>query len=143
MTKTKLIAGLLVSAFYVDTAVESPGKAVGDSWITTKVKGELVADKQVGATHIHVKTVEGIATPSGTAKSQAHIDPAVEDANNVKGVKPVVNNLEVKSQRSREQCPSVAALRASPRARLFSLRAGRPRIDRVRANGYHTRRSIP
>ena len=99
--KTKIIAaaGVLISALTIGGAMaaESPGKAVSDSWITTKVKSELATDKQVKATHIHVKTVEGIVTLTGTTKSQADIDRAVEDANKVKGVKQVVNNLEVKS----------------------------------------------
>jgi hyperosmotically inducible protein len=78
-------------------AAESPEKAVSDSWITTKVKSELAADKEVSSTHIHVKTVDGVVTLTGTTKSKGSIDRAVEDANKVKGVKSVVNNLEVKS----------------------------------------------
>ena len=91
--------GAVLSAFLVggSVAAESPKKAVSDSWITTKVKSELAADKEVSATHIHVKTVDGVVTLTGKAKSQGSIDRAVEDANKVKGVKSVVNNLEVKS----------------------------------------------
>ena len=98
-TLSKLAAGLLVSMLMLGGAVaaESPGKAVSDSWITTKVKSELVTDKQVTSTHIHVKTVEGVVTLTGTAKTQAEIDRAAEDAGKVQGVKSVVNNVEVKS----------------------------------------------
>jgi len=78
-------------------AAESPGKAVSDSWITTKVKGELAKDKQVDGLHIHVKTVEGVVTLTGKAKSQAEVDRASEDANKIEGVKSVVNNIQVKS----------------------------------------------
>ena len=99
-TKLTVATGLLFSALMLGGsafAAEAPGKAVSDTWITTKVKSELVADKEVGATHIHVKTTEGVVTLTGTAKSQGNIDRAVEDANKVKGVKSVVNNLQVKS----------------------------------------------
>jgi osmotically-inducible protein OsmY len=98
-TLSKLAAGLLVSFLLVGgaAAAESPGKAVSDSWITTKVKGEFAKDKQVAGIHIHVKTVGGVVTLTGKAKSQAEVDRATEDANKIEGVKSVVNNIEVKS----------------------------------------------
>jgi hyperosmotically inducible protein len=91
--------GAILVAFLVGgvAAAESPEKAVSDSWITTKVKSELAADKEVRSMDVHVKTVDGVVTLTGTTKSQTSIDRAVEDANKVKGVKSVVNNLEVKS----------------------------------------------
>jgi hyperosmotically inducible periplasmic protein len=98
-TLSNLAAGLLVSILLVGGAVaaESPGKAVSDSWITTKVKGELAKDKQVSGIHIHVKTVEGVVTLTGKAKSQAEVDRATADTSKIDGVKSVVNNIEVKS----------------------------------------------
>src|SRR6185295_18678796 len=98
-TLLNAIAAAVLSAFLVGSvgAAESREKAVSDSWITTKVKSELAADKEVSSTHIHVKTVDGVVTLTGTTKSKGSIDRAVEDANKVKGVKSVVNNLEVKS----------------------------------------------
>lgn len=98
-TWTNVAAGLLVSLLLVGGAgaAESPGKAMSDSWITTKVKGELAKDKQVSGIHIHVKTVEGVVTLTGKAKSQAEVDRAAEDAGKIEGVKSVVNNIEVKS----------------------------------------------
>jgi len=98
-TWTNVAAGLLVSLLLVGGAgaAESPGKAMSDSWITTKVKGELAKDKQVSGIHIHVKTVEGVVTLTGKAKSQAEIDRAAEDAGKIEGVKSVVNNIDVKS----------------------------------------------
>ncbi|HVY06137.1 MAG TPA: BON domain-containing protein [Burkholderiales bacterium] len=95
----KLAAALLVGFLSVGGvyAAESAGDAVSDTWITTKVKGEFAKDKEVSATHIHVKTTEGVVTLSGTAKSQAEIDKATEVANKIKGVKSVVNNVQLKS----------------------------------------------
>ena len=98
-TLSKLAAGLLLSFLLAGgaAAAESPGKAVSDSWITSKVKGELAKDKQVSSMHIHVKTLEGVVTLTGKAKSQADVARAAEDTNKIKGVKSVVNNIKVKS----------------------------------------------
>ncbi len=98
-TIANAIMAAVFAAFIVSSAgaAESAEKAVSDSWITTKVKSELAADKDVAATHIHVKTVDGVVTLSGSSKNQDSIDHAVQDAQKVKGVKSVVNNLEVKS----------------------------------------------
>jgi len=101
---SKIRTGLLVSLLAVGVVGcanhRGPGETgavASDSWITTKVKSELVADKQVEARHIHVKTVDGVVTLDGTAASQDEADRAVKDAEGVKGVKQVVSNIEVKS----------------------------------------------
>ena len=106
-TWTKLGAALLVSALMVGVTgcasdsnkrgVDSTGEVASDSWITTKVKSDLAVEKDVSATHIHVKTYNGVVTLSGYTKSQAESDRAVEITNKIEGVKSVVNNLEVKS----------------------------------------------
>lgn len=105
-TWSNLAAGVVVSVLLFGTAgcksdshrgVEDTGAVASDSWITTKVKSELVADKQVSGTAIHVKTVDGVVTLSGTAKSQAEADRAVEDARKIKGVKSVENHIDVNS----------------------------------------------
>jgi hyperosmotically inducible periplasmic protein len=77
--------------------VDQTGEIASDSWITTKVKSELAVEEDVSATRIHVETYEGVVTLSGTAESQTEADRAVALASQVKGVKSVVNNLEVKS----------------------------------------------
>ena len=77
--------------------VDSTAEVASDSWITTKVKSDLAVEDDVSATRIHVKTVDGVVTLSGTAESQAEADKAVQVAGQIKGVKSVVNNLEVKS----------------------------------------------
>ena len=65
--------------------------------VRPNLANRLVADKQVHSADIHVKTVDGVVTLTGTTSSQADIDRAVQDANSVKGVKSVVNKLEIKS----------------------------------------------
>lgn len=77
--------------------VEDTGAIASDSWITTKVKSDLAVEKDVSATHIQVDTYEGVVTLSGTAGSQAEADKAVSVARDIKGVKSVVNNIQIKS----------------------------------------------
>ena len=73
------------------------GAIVSDSWITTKVKSDLAVEKGVSATSIHVDTYEGVVTLSGKVESQAEADKAAHVAREIKGVKSVVNNIQVRS----------------------------------------------
>ncbi|KAF1014829.1 MAG: Osmotically-inducible protein Y [Stenotrophomonas maltophilia] len=59
---------------------------VTDSWITTKVKAELMATKNVPGTEIKVETVNGVVSLSGTVATQAEHDKAVAKAKAIKGV---------------------------------------------------------
>jgi hyperosmotically inducible protein len=59
---------------------------VGDTWITTKVKTELLADSAVKGSDINVSTVNGVVTLAGVLDNQAAIDKAITIAKGVKGV---------------------------------------------------------
>ena len=65
-----------------------PGK-VNDGWITTKVKSELAAAKNVKSTDISVETNEGMVTLTGTVPTKSAKNHAVKDAKSIKGVKKV------------------------------------------------------
>jgi hyperosmotically inducible protein len=69
-----------------------------DALITTKIKAEHAKDKDVSATRISVDTNNGVVTLSGTAKSKAEADKAVQLARNVKDVKSVKNNIKIESK---------------------------------------------
>lgn len=60
-----------------------------DSMITTKVKAEMLAAKDVGGMKIEVNTVNGVVSLSGDVHSQAEADRAAEVARKVKGVTSV------------------------------------------------------
>lgn len=62
---------------------------VGDTWITTKVKTELLADSDVKGTDINVSTKNGVVTLAGVLDNQMAIDKAVTIAKGVKGVSDV------------------------------------------------------
>ena len=86
---TILLAGLLGCAH------TKTGEYVDDSWITSKVKSEMIADKAVKAHNITVNTTHGVVTLSGTAGSVQESTKAVEIARSVKGVTAVENNIQV------------------------------------------------
>jgi hyperosmotically inducible protein len=65
------------------------GQAVGDAWITTKVKAELATTKGVKSMDVTVKTVDGVVTLIGVLDSGIAVDKAIAAARSVKGVKDV------------------------------------------------------
>jgi len=62
---------------------------VTDTWITTKVKSDLLASSNVSGTDVKVETVNGVVSLSGTVATKAEHDKAVMTAKNIKGVKSV------------------------------------------------------
>ena len=68
-----------------DPAIDSeqPGT---DTWITTKVKADLLATEGVEGTKINVSTTNGVVTLAGVLDTQAQVDKAVEVARAIKGV---------------------------------------------------------
>ncbi|WP_305804240.1 BON domain-containing protein [Stenotrophomonas sp. YIM B06876] len=62
---------------------------VSDSWITTKVKADLLATKHVSGTEIKVDTVNGVVTLSGSVGSEAERERAIGVAKKIKGVSRV------------------------------------------------------
>ena len=68
-----------------DTKVDSE-QPVTDTWITTKVKADLLATKDVSGTEIKVETKNGVVTLAGTLATQAEVDKAVASAKAIKGV---------------------------------------------------------
>jgi osmotically-inducible protein OsmY len=76
-------------------AGEKTGTYVDDSWITTKVKSDLLATKDISSTHISVTTTKGVVTLTGTAATTQESNKAAEVARGVAGVKDVKNDIRV------------------------------------------------
>ena len=70
-----------------------------DTWITTKVKADLLATKDISGLEIKVETVNGVVTLSGDVDSQAEADKAVAVTQGIKGVSRVDNRLVVRGNR--------------------------------------------
>lgn len=89
-----------LAALAAVTLVSAPAWAaeghhpIKDSYITAKVKAELVADRDTDADKIHVTTRHGIVTLRGVVKSTAEKDEAKRDAMKIDGVRAVRNDLK-------------------------------------------------
>ncbi|MBC3973819.1 BON domain-containing protein [Xanthomonas translucens] len=62
---------------------------VTDTWITTKVKADLLATKDVSGTDIKVETLNGTVKLSGAVENKMQRDKAVSVAKMIDGVKKV------------------------------------------------------
>ena len=90
-----VMLGLLVAC--ADAGVKT-GQYVDDSTITTKVKTEMLASKDVHAASVHVETVGGVVHLSGFVPSETEKVRAVQIAYSVAGVKSVSDGLSIKSE---------------------------------------------
>ena len=101
-SKAKKLAGSVAVAIdgvkSVDNSLKTPNssktvaktkEAVSDSWITTKVKSDLIADSVAKGFDINVVTTDGVVVLKGTLANQDAIDHVKDLAGKVKGVKGV------------------------------------------------------
>lgn len=78
-------------------AVAKTERVATDSWITTKVKSEILADSVSKGFEVSVKTMHGVVVLEGMLASQDAIDHVKDIAGKIKGVKSVdVTNLTIK-----------------------------------------------
>ena len=70
-------------------AIAETEHVVSDSWITTKVKSEILADNVSKGVNVNVETVHGVVVLKGTLATQDGIDHIKDIAAKVKGVKSV------------------------------------------------------
>lgn len=75
---------------------ESTGEYLDDTAITTKVKAQLINDKEISAREVNVETFKGVVQLSGFVSSNTDMDRAIQIARNVKGVKSVTNAMQLK-----------------------------------------------
>ncbi len=74
------------------------GEYLDDSVITTRVKKAIFDEPTLKSREINVETFKGVVQLSGFVSSQTDIDKAVEVAREVKGVKSVKNDMQVKGE---------------------------------------------
>ncbi len=79
------------------TAGEKVADAISDTALTAKVKTALVAEPDLKSTSIEVTTKNAVVTLTGTVPSTNEKEKARVVAQNVEGVKDVVDNLSLKS----------------------------------------------
>ena len=80
-----------------DSATANAAAAIDDATITTKVKAAVLAEPGLQSLKIDVDTKDAVVTLAGTVDSPALKERATKIAQNVGGVRSVVDNLVVKS----------------------------------------------
>jgi hyperosmotically inducible periplasmic protein len=103
MNRTLLTASLLSTALLFSNATlvladDSKAAATSetesaqpgtDTWITTKVKADLLATENVDGTKINVTTINGVVTLAGVLDDKAQVDRAIALTKAIDGVKDV------------------------------------------------------
>ena len=93
-----LLQGVLIAALMgCAHGGEQTGVYIDDSWITLKVKSEMVSDKNVRSRDISVNTTKGVVTLSGTAANWEESNKAAEIARRIPGVKEVENDIRIQT----------------------------------------------
>jgi hyperosmotically inducible protein len=92
---TVTLAVVLLTAACQSATGRSAGATVDDATITASVKSRLVADKPANLTRVDVDTNNGTVYLNGTVESAEQKTRAEQLARQARGVKTVVNNLQV------------------------------------------------
>jgi osmotically-inducible protein OsmY len=75
---------------------EGTGEYFDNTVITTKVKSAIFDEPTLKTFEIKVETFKGVVQLSGFVNSQSDIDKAVKIAQQVTGVKSVMNDIQLK-----------------------------------------------
>jgi osmotically-inducible protein OsmY len=84
---------------------ESLGDYSRDSWITTKLKTNLVCDGHVAARNYSIRTVARVIYLTGIAQNQQELNIVMNYAKNISGVKQVISYIRVKNPPAVGQMP--------------------------------------
>jgi len=94
-----MLAVILVVLFFMTgcqaTTGETAGQNIDDSTLTTSVKTSLAGERLNTLTRVCVETNNGVVYLTGEVETAAEKSRAGTVASQVKGVKKVVNNLQV------------------------------------------------
>jgi osmotically-inducible protein OsmY len=91
----KTLASLMALILLV-IACLAADKPVSDDSIYDKVRISLASDIDVKGGNLKVDVKDGVVTLAGNVENPAQRDKAAHIAKKVKGVKKVINNIEVK-----------------------------------------------
>jgi hyperosmotically inducible protein len=93
------IAVAILSVFLLQTvALAKDQKPITDDTITDQVRIKLAGDPIVKGGGLEVKVENGVATLSGAVELPKQKEKAGAVARKVKGVKQVINNIEIKAR---------------------------------------------
>lgn len=103
MTMLKRFSGFFIVALML-TALgcastsqqASTGEYIDDTWITTKVKAEILKEPTLKVTQINVETYKNVVQLSGFVDSNESMTKAVAIARSVQGVSSVKNDMRLR-----------------------------------------------
>ncbi len=75
---------------------ETAGENIDDAVLTTEIKARLATEKVLHTTRVGVKTERGVVYLTGSVDTADDRSKIVEIAKKVKGVRDVVNRIEVR-----------------------------------------------
>jgi hyperosmotically inducible protein len=92
------IVALMLSALGCASTSQraSTGEYIDDTWITTKVKSEILKEPSLKVTQINVETYKSVVQLSGFVDSSDSMTKAVAVARSVEGVKSVKNDMRLR-----------------------------------------------
>ncbi|HVR29269.1 MAG TPA: BON domain-containing protein [Thermoanaerobaculia bacterium] len=90
-----LTAAALLSAGCAST--RTTGEQMDDGWINTKIKAKLTSDTSINSFNIDVHVLEGVVTLKGKVEKEESKRRAARYAERTKGVKQVINEIEIES----------------------------------------------
>ncbi len=67
-----------------------------DTWITTRLKAELMFEQDIQSINYNIKTVNGIVYLLGIAQNQEELERIIEIARDIDAVKEIVNYVHIK-----------------------------------------------
>src|SRR4051794_33752493 len=94
----KLALTLIAVFLLLTVASAKDPQAVTDDTITDQIRIKLAGDHVVKGGGLEVKVENGVATLSGSVELPKQKERASIVAHKVKGVKQVVNNIEIKAR---------------------------------------------
>ncbi|MBD3384098.1 BON domain-containing protein [candidate division KSB1 bacterium] len=86
---------VLLALFFAFSSVLAQQESLNDSDITLAIEAELVLDEAVASHLIDVSTKNGIVTLTGRVDNILNKERATRVAETIKGVRSVINNIEV------------------------------------------------
>ncbi|HLK63730.1 MAG TPA: BON domain-containing protein [Bryobacteraceae bacterium] len=90
------ICAVLAILFLFASVCLAADKPVSDDYIVDQVRIKLSADAEVKGGALGVDCKAGVVTLTGTVESSRQKDKASKLAKKIRGVKQVVNNIEIK-----------------------------------------------
>jgi osmotically-inducible protein OsmY len=72
------------------------GLYAADTWITTKLKTEMLFNEDISSINYNVKTVDGVVYLLGIAQNQQELDRVMQMARKIEGVKNIINYMRLK-----------------------------------------------